>query len=177
VAKPFKRSKEGTASEADSVKSKRAPDLIEANKAWVIEEWLRRVTANTELIQVHLSEAERKDHVPDLLDEAIAQACGYRIRAEERQKATELHGTLRYHQGYSVPMIILEAQILQRVIAECLRDHFLVIDLNHLIPDIAQISETISSELRESLRAYMNQYEWHEFRTDRSPRQRGNEGR
>jgi hypothetical protein len=75
-------------------------------------------------------------------------------------KAAEQHGTLRYHQGYSIAMLILEAQLLQDVIAECVRDHVFSIDLSHLIPDIAKISDTISAELRESSRTFMEQYEW-----------------
>ena len=143
-----------------AVKSKRMPDMIAENKDWVVGQWLQRVNANPELTRVSLSDAERRDHVPDLLDEAVAHACDHGIREEERQNAAERHGTLRYHQGYSVSMLILEAQLLQDVIAECIRDNFPVIDLSNLIPDMAKTSDTITTELRESARAYMKQYEW-----------------
>jgi predicted transcriptional regulator len=151
---------------AAAVKSKRMPDVIAENKDWVVDQWLQRVNANAELIRVSLSDAERRDHVPDLLDEAVAHACGHGIRVEERQNAAERHGTLRYHQGYSVSMLILEAQLLQDVIAECIRDNFPVIDISNLIPDMAKTSDTITAELRESARAYMQQYEWHAVRPD-----------
>jgi hypothetical protein len=153
-----------------TVKGKRMPDVIAENKDWVVDQWLQRVNANTELTQVSLSDAERRDHVPDLLDEAVANACGHRIIVGERQRAAERHGTLRYHQKYSVPMLILEAQLLQEVIAECIRDNFLAIDLSNLIPDMAKTSNTISAELRESASAYMKQYEWHALRPDEPSR-------
>jgi hypothetical protein len=146
------------------------PDVIEERKDWVIDHWLKRVKANAELMGVSLSGAERRDHVPDLLDEAVAHACGHRIKVQERQKAAECHGTLRYHQGYSMPMLILEAHLLQDVIAECIRDNFLDIDLSSLIPDIAKISGTLIAELEESTRAYMKQYEWHASRPDERSR-------
>jgi len=111
-------------------------------------------------MRVEMSDAERKDHVPDLLDDAIADACDRPIRVEERQKAAERHGTLRYHQGYSIAMLILEAQLLQHVIAECIRDNVHGLEIKNLIPDIAKLSDTITTELRESARAYMNQREW-----------------
>lgn len=129
----------------DDQPKKRLPDVIEENKDWIISHWLERVEADAELKGVSLSDPERRDHVPDLLDEAVAHACGYRIRAEERQKAAERYGTLRYHQQHSVPMLIREAHLLQDVIAECIRDNFLVIDLSSLIPDIAKISATAHS--------------------------------
>jgi hypothetical protein len=138
----------------------RVPDVIKRSKDGLISQWLQRVNANPELITVSLSDAERRDHVPDLLDEAIAHACGDAIAEEERLKAAEQHGTLRYHQGYSVAMLILEAQLLQDVIAECIRDQVFAIDLSHLIPDIVKIADTISAELRESSRSFMKHYEW-----------------
>lgn len=139
---------------------KRVPDVIEEQKDALICQWLERVNENPELNRVALSDAERRDHVPDLLDEALAHACGHRISVQERQKATERHGTLRYHQGYSVPMLILEAQLLQDVIANCIRDNFQVIEQSNLIEDMAKISGTIATELLESARAYMSQYQW-----------------
>lgn len=138
----------------------RVPDIIKRNKNQLINQWLQRVNANPELITVSLSDTERRDHVPDLLDEAIAHACGDPISGDERLKAAEHHGTLRYHQGYSVAMLILEAQLLQDVIAESIRDHVFAIDLSRLIPDIAKIADTISAELRESSRTFMKHYEW-----------------
>lgn len=140
--------------------NERVPDIIKRNKDGLISQWLQRVTMDPELITVDLSDAERRDHVPNLLDEAIARSCGDPISREERLKAAEHHGTLRYHQGYSVAMLILEAQLLQDVIAESIRDHVDALDLSHLIPDIARISDTISAELRESSRTFMKHYEW-----------------
>jgi hypothetical protein len=150
--------------------TKRVPDVIEENKDWIISHWLEQLRADDELKGVSLSDAERKDHVPELLDEAVARACGYRIKVQERQKAAERHGTLRYHQQYSVPMLIREAHLLQDVIAECIRDNLLVIELSSLIPEIAKISATLLAELEESTRAYMKQYEWHATRPDERSR-------
>jgi hypothetical protein len=56
-------------------------------------------------------------------------------------------------------MIILEARLLQNVIAECIRSNFLVMDLSNLISDMNKMSDTIATELQESTRAFMNQYE------------------
>jgi hypothetical protein len=139
---------------------KRVPDVVDENKDWIIRRWLERVTAHPELILVKLTESERKDHVPDLLDEALAYACGHRVEAQARQKAAERHGTLRYHEGYSVPMLILEAQLLQDAIAECIGKNLAGIDLTNLIADITTISDTITNELRESARAYISQEDW-----------------
>lgn len=139
---------------------KRAPELIAEHKDWVVEAWLEKVKKSSELMRVSMTDADRKDHVPDLLDDAVAQACDHPVKIEERQKAAERHGTIRYHQGYSIGMLIFEAQLLQRVIWECLHDNVHRIDVESLIPDLATLSDTVTTELRESTTAYMSQCEW-----------------
>jgi DNA-binding response OmpR family regulator len=143
--------------------TKRVPDAIEANKDWVIDQWLQRVKTHAELMRVR-SDADRKDHVPALLDAAVAHAGDRATREGVQKAAAERHGTLRYQQGYSVPMIILETRLLQDVIAECIRSNFLVMDLSNLISDMNKMSDTITTELQESTRAFMNHYESHSVR-------------
>jgi DNA-binding response OmpR family regulator len=145
--------------------SKRVPAVIEENKDKVIEEWLRRVNADDELKMVELWEADRKDHVPGLLQEAIERACDKCIGVG-RQQAAEQHGTLRYHQGYSVPMLINEARLLQNGIAECIQRKLLVIDLSNLMTDMRKMSDTISMELEQSVRAFVAQQGWRSHRQD-----------
>jgi len=150
--------------ESASVNRRRAPDVIAAHKDWVVKRWLQRVNSEPELIRVNLSDAERQDHVPDLLDEIVAHACEYPIQIEQRQKAAERHGTLRYHQGYSVPMLILEAQLLHNSMAECVQLHFDEISTSTLVPDLTKMSDRNAHELMESTRTYIRQHDWHNSR-------------
>jgi hypothetical protein len=146
------------------VRGKKAPEVIAEHKDWIVRRWLQRVNSEPELIGVILSDAERQDHVPDLLDEIIAHACEYPIQIEERQKAAERHGTLRYHQGYSVPMLIKESQLLQNMIAECVQGHFDEINKSTLVPDLTKMFDRNAHELKESTRTYIRQLDWHTSR-------------
>lgn len=134
-------------------KTKRVPHVIAENKGWLIAQWLQAVNQNPELMSVSLSEVERRDHVPGLLDEAIAYTRDQAIGVE-RQQAAAQHGTLRYQQGYSVPMLILEARLLQDIISDCIRRNVQVIDLSNLVADLCKMSHTISTELELSVRAF-----------------------
>ena len=140
-------------------KTRRVPDVIEENKDWVIDQWLDRVKANDALRRLDLSDTDRRDHVPGLLEEAITHARD-RFVGLERQRAADQHGALRYHQGYTVPMLILEARLLGDVISECIRRNFLLIDLSNLIVDLTKMTDTFSMELEQSVRAYTNQRGW-----------------
>jgi hypothetical protein len=157
---------QGRSDESGSAQGRRAPDVIAGHKDWIVSRWLQRVKSDPELIGVSLSDAERQDHIPDLLDEVVAHTCEYPIQIESRQKAAEKHGTLRYHQGYSIPMLILEAQLLHDTIAECVQHHFTQIEASTLLRDLTNMSDTIARELRESTRTYMRQHDWHTSRGD-----------
>jgi YesN/AraC family two-component response regulator len=145
-------------------KTKRVPDVIEENKDIVIAHWLQRVMANDDLRRVELSDADRIDHVPGLLDEAITHARNGFVSLH-RQKAADQHGTLRYHQRYTAPMLILEARLLQDAVSECIRQNPLVINLSNLVADITKMSDTLSLELEQSVRAFTKHLGW---RTPRS---------
>ena len=139
-----------------SGKAKRVPDVLEENRDFVIHEWVRNVEGHTELMRVKLSGIDRKDHIPELLDEAVERARGGLI-GEKRRVVAEQHGILRYQQGYSVPMLVLESRLLQDEIAKCVRRNLLTIDMSHLISDLTNTWGTIASELQESIRAFMNE--------------------
>jgi DNA-binding response OmpR family regulator len=138
-----------------SGKVKRVSDVIEENKEFVIDEWIKSVKRHTELMRVRLSDADRKDHVPELLDEAVERARGHTVEGG-RCAAAEQHGIARYKQGYTVPMLVLEARLLQDEIAECVRRNLLAVDMSHLISDLTGTWGTIASELQESTRAFMS---------------------
>jgi hypothetical protein len=62
-------------------------------------------------------------------------------------------------------MLILEAGLLQDVVSECIRQNFLVIDLSNLVADITKMSDTLSMELEQSVRAFTKQLGWRSLRS------------
>jgi len=69
-------------------------------------------------------------------------------------KAATQHGGTRFDQGYSIPQIVQEERLLQRVISNTLQAHLLVIDISMVIPDMVAIGECLASQLEESIRAF-----------------------
>jgi hypothetical protein len=54
----------------------------------------------------------------------------------EETESAWAHGQLRPHQGYSAPLIVKEARILYRVIADTLHANLLDMDVSSIIPDL-----------------------------------------
>ena len=132
---------------------KRLADIVEGNKDSIIRNWLGEVKKDPELSAVKMSDSDRTDHVPRLMDEALSRARGVEMTVEDLRVAA-LHGEIRRKQGYSIPLLIREAKILQTVIGNCVQENLLGVVLSNLIPDMVYITETIETEREASVRAY-----------------------
>lgn len=139
-----------------SIERKRLPDLVEANRDSILQQWLREVKGDQDLAAISLSDADRKDHVPRLLQEAVTRARGKEPN-EPYGDASKLHGEIRFEQGYTVSMLVREARILQNILSELVGRNLLAIEISHLVSDMSRMNNTISAELEESCRAFEQQ--------------------
>ena len=146
----------GRSSSQRPAPTKRVPDVLEESKGSLLAAWLAKVNGTPELMSVSLSEADRTDHVPALLNEAIARARGQGIAAGLESAAAK-HGIARYKQAYSVPMLIAEARLLQEVVGQCVQRNLLRVDMTNLLSDLGSIESTIVAELEASARAFAQQ--------------------
>ena len=133
---------------------KRLLDIIEDNKATIIQAWLSEVKQDHDLSAIRMSDAERTDHLPRLLEEFLRRARGAQPTAADNRAAV-LHGDTRRKQGYTIPLLIREAKLLQVVLGNCILEHLLAIQVSHVISDMVRISETIQTALEASVRAFL----------------------
>ena len=134
--------------------SKRLPQVIRENLARITAEWLELVKNDVDLSKIRISDEERKDHVPRVLQVAIKIAAGEKISEEDRNAASD-HGVTRRKQNYTVPLLIREQRRLQTAISRCLQSNLLSIEVSYLISDMISIQETIETLLEESTRAFL----------------------
>jgi ActR/RegA family two-component response regulator len=134
---------------------KRISAIIRENQDEIVKRWLTRHASDPELSGAGLTRSEKIDHVPQLLIETADRIDRHPNHASETAtKAAGKHGTLRYEQGYTIPMLLVEAALLQQTIADLLQDHLLAIDISTLIPDMHQMYDAINHAIETSVRAY-----------------------
>ena len=136
------------------IQPKRLPDIIEQNLDSIVKHWLSAVNKETEIAAIPLSDADRQDHVPRLLQQALEKARGRQLTPEFTD-AAELHGALRRKQGYTVPLVVREAKILFRALADCVQQNLLAIQVSYLIPDVVNVWETVTNELEISVKSFV----------------------
>jgi DNA-binding response OmpR family regulator len=150
------RSKLEQGSRPPTVSPKRLSEIINRERDFVNEKWLALTKADADFISIQLSDSERKDHVPRVLDVVIAILEGGEITNESRNVAA-LHGATRLNQGYSARLVLREAKLLQDAIAACIHRHLLEIEISSLIPDMVRVFGIVQTLLEESIDALVRQ--------------------
>ena len=134
----------------------RLTQVIRANRESIVENWLQAVKKDSEISSIPVPDSERKEHVPLLLEVATDVAEGKELTADNR-KAYVRHGAIRYRQGYTVPLLIREARLLQASLADCIQRNFTAIEMNYLVPDTIHFMGTIDALLEDSARGFIQQ--------------------
>jgi hypothetical protein len=107
------------------------------------------------LTSIAITEPERIDCLPLLLNDlanALADAAP-QMSAESFSTAA-VHDAERAAQGYSIPLLVAETRILNRVIASVPQENLISVDLSTLVPDALKVGEYLQALPGESIRAF-----------------------
>jgi ActR/RegA family two-component response regulator len=131
--------------------------IIRTHKDAIVQRTLTAMKAHPQLGKLSLSDAERTDHIPPLLEEFASQLESHpsgNAGANLMPSAAE-HGKTRRHQDYPLTGIIADASLLQRAIYETVQEHLLSVDLSQLLIDLQRINEALDERLQQSLAAFL----------------------
>jgi PAS domain S-box-containing protein len=148
----------GTRPQGKSLPTRKVSEILRDLSSAICERWLRLVLKDPELAALPLTEQERSDHVPDMMEELIRRLEG--PLSELSPPATEAarkHGKTRYQQGYTIPQIVFEARVLHQVLSATIHENLFGLDLSTLVHDILEIGETLQADVEVSIRVYQSQ--------------------
>src|SRR5256885_8104674 len=150
------RSKLERSSRPPKLRPQRLSEIFKREREFITEKWLALTKADTDFSSIPLSDSDRKDHVPRVLEVMIAILEGGEITIGSRSVAA-LHGETRLKQGYSARLLLREAKFLQDAIAACIHRRLLEIEISSLIPDMVRTFGIIQTLLEEAIHAFVRQ--------------------
>jgi YesN/AraC family two-component response regulator len=134
---------------------KRVSELIEESLNEITRQWLALVKAHPELMTIRMADKDRIDHLPDLVEELATRVELQSEESTETGKAAAVaHGKDRARQGYSIPLIVIEMRLLQRVISNVLQRNLIRMDLSTVIRDMMEVGESLHEQLEFSIRGF-----------------------
>lgn len=134
--------------------TKRLSEIIADYISEITSEWLELVKKDPEIGAIRMSEAERTDHVPRVLQVILKVSRGESISQEDKIAAQE-HGAARRKQNFTVPLMIRESRLLQDAISRCVQSNLLEVQISYLISDLISIHRTQQMLLEESVAAFL----------------------
>lgn len=134
---------------------KRVSQLMRENLPDICRQWLVLVKSHPELASLRLSDNERKDHLPEVIQELARRVD---VPGDETthsgKTAAAKHGISRARQGYSIPLIVIEMRLLQRILSNILQRNLIRMDLSTVIGDMIQVGESLQEQLEFSIRGF-----------------------
>jgi ActR/RegA family two-component response regulator len=129
--------------------------LLRENADMIMRTWLQSTKAIPRLAALHLSDADRLDDLPDMLREVIRAIDERDSTVTDHAAAAACkHGETRRAQGYTVPLVVKEARIFQRTIADLMQTHLLALDMSQVIPSLVVMSESVNAQLELSFESF-----------------------
>lgn len=133
-------------------------EILRAQIPEITEMWFEDVLKKDELAALTLTRDERTDHIPDVLREL-----GRRLEEQGSEMSTaaetaaRMHGKVRFHQGYTIPQILLETRLLEKAICQIVQENLLTLHFDELIGDSLEIGQILQAQLEVSIRSYQAQ--------------------
>ena len=135
--------------------TKRVSAVLREQSGHIVEIWLAEVMADRKLRAVPMTDDQRIDHMPAIVERlASALEAGHEVGERPAGRGAAGHGESRAKLGYSTPLLVSEARILNKVIAQVIQEKLLEIDLSTLVADVLKIGEHLGTSLEESFSAF-----------------------
>jgi DNA-binding NtrC family response regulator len=135
---------------------KRAIQVVHENCEHIVKRWMVAVENDVDLKALAVSASNRKGHLAQFIDALTAQVELHEPQVSKAaMDAASLYGQHRFALGYTVPLVMREARILNSVIFEVLQEFLLEIKISRMIADVAELGLSIQKQLEQSVRAFL----------------------
>ena len=131
--------------------------ILDRDVSILMQRWLERVEQVKDLAAIPLAANERTKYLPDMIGSISA-----RLRLARTIQATDspipaavTHGQYRYRQGYTAPLIVQEAQLLQVSIFETIQRNLASVDFTAVLADIMIVADQVDSHLKQSIGSFL----------------------
>jgi YesN/AraC family two-component response regulator len=140
--------------------------ILEQESQATIDDWLRRVEAEPEIITVPMTPQQRSAHLPQIFRDLVSRLrhpLPLGTRALVSPEAAR-HGLMRREQGYTAAMMVEESRMLQVSIFQTLENNLHRIHFSLLLVGVMAIADEVDSQLAQAMTCYVA-----ESKVDRKP--------
>jgi DNA-binding response OmpR family regulator len=145
---------------ANRPSKERVSEILHRCAALIVRDWLAEVKQTRELNHLVLGDEDRTGHLARLIEDLISRLNRPVTSSPQDDEAiyspaAVLHGELRYAQGYTPAMLVIESRILQVTLFGTLKDNMNALDFSLLLPDVMTIADEVDAQLTQTMGSFM----------------------
>ncbi len=133
---------------------KRIASVLREHASEIAQRTLEHQRADEGLASLPLSDAERIEHIPEILRQMAERLEAPASAAQQAHSAGVSMGQLRRSQGYDVELLFRDLKHLQRAIYDVIRENLLSFNLSHLLLDLRLLNETLTAQFESAVHAF-----------------------
>jgi ActR/RegA family two-component response regulator len=126
---------------------------LEENRALIITRTLQEMKQHPRLSSLSLSDGERIDQIARLMSSLTEEIEDDRQGFEAQGLAFE-YGRQRKKQGYIVPMVVVDFQLLRQALYEFILHRFLDLEFSNFVADLMKLDKRLDLLIQKALEAY-----------------------
>jgi DNA-binding response OmpR family regulator len=138
--------------------TKRLAEILRENIFEITQRTLQFMKADSSLRGLSLSDEERVEHLPYLIEKLAAV-----LESPESAPvpsviigSANVHGEKRVRQGYTIPMLAAGTRFLERAIYEVIHENLLSVNLSYFVFDLKRLNENLALQLELTLQSYLD---------------------
>jgi hypothetical protein len=101
-----------------------------------------------------ITDAERTEYLPKIMKDIVVRLRKVRVIGI-RSCVAVARGQLRFRQGYTAPMLVQEARILELSLYETIQRNIARLDFRRVLPDIMVIADEVDSQLTQTIDSFL----------------------
>lgn len=140
-------------------KRENVADVLEAETKSTINDWMRRVNSEADIIGIPMTTTDRSAHLPAMFRDLVTRLRSplpLGTRALTSDGAHD-HGLCRREQGYTPAMMVEESRLLQVSIFQTLQLNLTRLDPKVLLVDVMAIADEVDSQLAQAMTSYIKE--------------------
>lgn len=138
--------------------TRRLAEILRENVFEITQRTLRFMKADPAMRELPLSDEERVEHVPYLIEKLAAV-----LESPESDPvpsaiigSADAYGKKRAKQGYTIPMLAAATRFLERALYEVIHENLLSVNLSYFVFDLKRLNENLALELELTLQSYLD---------------------
>lgn len=131
---------------------KRVAMILQQNLPRIEELWLEAVESDGALSRLPSTREEKRKVFQEIVDEVVRVAQSYSGEEKMEPETRPAAPGRRDFAGYTPSLLLTEFCLLRRAVAQVIQENLLAVNLSYLVPDLAEVNETLDRQAQAALR-------------------------